>query len=345
MARSRPSSPLETLRADLKATLRPVYLFHGPEQFLIQEAVSLLRETLAAGDMACEFKSDTLGAKSRWSDIEPLLINFSMFNEREILHLDIPGKLSKDFRDSLSGYLESDPGSKVICLTAPSLDQLRAVKNRVEKLKGMTLSFQELKGEALLAWIRSSLAVKNVSCARDVPATLLALLPHGLSALSGEIEKLALIAREGEALDRDTVERIVGGKADLNVFRLVDALRPGNDAEFLRILGEFLDSGAHKPVSLLPLLGTTVRNLLKARILLDSNSNSPASVEKQMGLHPYLAKKTVARAQRGSRSLFLSWLLNLQKLDVRLKRSPEDRSRILMETYLLESLSGRFLSS
>ena len=69
------------------------------------------------------------------------------------------------------------------------------------------------------------------------------------------------------------------------------------------------------------------------------------SITQRMPRRGFGARLSVERAAGLSKRQILIWLFNLQKLDARLKRAPSDRGRQLMETTLLESLAGRYLSA
>lgn len=95
-------------------------------------------------------------------------------------------------------------------------------------------------------------------------------------------------------------------------------------------------------MSLIGALSYTFTLLLKARLLLDAG-RPPLAAAAALGLWPERAQELVARADRLSKRELLTWLLNLQKLDARLKRGPAGRERELFETTLLASLRGQAL--
>ena len=336
-------APLDPLRKDLKKGTRPFYLFTGQQHWILDEALSLLRTTLKV-DSVTGMDYRILDAQSRWEDVEALLRNYSFFDGVKLVHFEIPKKISVEFRDFLNAFLEESPGPNILCLTAPSLSQVMAAKNRISKGGGLALAFAELKGDALEDWTHSCLKAKGLDFDPEVPKCIMDRLPVDPGDIAAEIDKLSLVVGPGGRLSVAQVELLVAYQPQLDIFRLTDSLRPGNEKRILVLLGELLESGEHSPIPLIAMLASTMAQVLKARILLDQRLPERAILER-MGGHPFAAGKALNRARKGSRREFVSWIMNLQKLDVKLRRVPADRARTLIETYLLESLSARILSS
>ncbi len=335
-------APLDLLRKDLKKAARPFYLFTGQQHWILDEAVTLLRSALKV-DSATGMEYRLLDQKSRWEDVESLLRNYSFFDGVKLVHFEIPKSVSQEFRDFLNAFLEESPGPNVLCITAPSLKQVMAAKNRVAKGGGLALAFAELKGAALEDWTCSCLRAKGIDFEAGVPKSLMERLPVDPGDIAAEIEKLSLVVGPGGKLGVAQVERLVAYQPQLDIFRLTDSMRRGNENRMISLLGELLESGSHSPIPMLAMLGSTMAQVLKARTLLDQNLPERAILER-MGGHPFAASKALQRARSGSRREFVAWILNLQKLDVKLRHVSADQARLLLETYLMESLSARILS-
>jgi DNA polymerase III subunit delta len=337
------ATPLDPLRKDLVKDKRPYYLFTGEQSWIVDEAVSLLRIRLDI-DPNTGFEYRRLEMRTKWEDLEALLRNYSFFDGPKLVHFEVPGAISVDLKASLNAFLEESPGPSVLCITAPNLTQLMAAKNRIGKAKGFALKFTALKGKALEDWTRAALRGKDLDFHSQVPSMLVDRLPPDPGDIASEIEKLALVVGEGGKLDPAHVEKLVAVHPDLDIFRLTDNLISGHEKQLLKVLSDLLDSGRHEPPALMGLLASNLTQVFKARALMDMGLPQGAILDR-MGGHPFANRKAMDRAGKSSRREILAWILNLQKLDSKLRRVNKRQGRMLMESTLLESISGRILTS
>ena len=344
MAKAKGSwNPLVTLASSMQEGARPFYLFHGENQWFMAEAIALLRDAVVReGSEAFGFVSRPLQRTGDWGEAETRLRAFSFFDGPTLVHLEVQAKLPDALRDALSDFLEESPGSNVLCLTTPKVSFLTAAKNRILKAGGLELAFPPLSDVQLLGWTKERLTQKGLESDAAAASYLVESLPKEPGEIASEIEKLSLMLGPGGRVTRKEIERLVGHHRLEDVWHLAAALRPGNEAEAMRRLGELLDSGAQSPVALVPALSWTITMLLRARLLLDSRM-SRGQAASALPLWGDRARDYVERAAELSKRDLLAWVFNLQKLDNQLKRIPEDRRRQLVETTFLESMAGRYL--
>ncbi len=216
-----------------------------------------------------------------------------------------------------------------------------AAKNRIVKQGGLALKI-ELAGEAALtAWAANRLRAAGLDFDADLPARLVAALPPDPGELASEIEKLRLGTAPGQKLGRRELEQLVGHQRAEDVWRLAGLLRPESQGEAMASLARILAEGG-EPIPLIGALSFTFTQLLRARLLLEARG-SQAAAAAALGLWPERAQELVARASKLSKRELLAWLLNLQKLDVRLKRGGAGQARELLEATLIASLRGQTL--
>ncbi len=340
--RSAGADPVAELRADLKKDVRPFYLFTGENAWLRTEALTQLREKLVpTANHEFGFEERRLDGHSDWADVEAMLRSYGFFDGRKLIHLEVPGKLPAETRDALSAFLEESPGQNILCISAPSLDQLRAAKNRLVKAGGLALVFAAMNEKTLTAWTARRLKELGIDHEVDVPAKLVASLPTDTSEVASELEKLRLVAPAGKKLKSKDLDRLVGRQRVEDVWKLAGLLRPGAEREAMVCLREILDGGG-TPLELMGGLSYTFIMLLRARLLLDEGL-PPSRAVAELPLWAGRAREYVERARRLKKRELLAWLFNLQKLDARLKRGPGGRERQLVETTLLASMRGQAL--
>ena len=345
MSGRRPSAfgdPLAALRADLARGLRPSYLITAESDLLRREAIVLLRDAcVPAASRDFSYEERSLDSHSDWSAVEVLLRSYSFFDPRKLVVLEVGKTLGEELRAALARYLAEPPGQNVICLSASSLAQLMAAKSRIVKQGGLALKI-ELAGEAALtAWAANRLRAAGLDFEVDLPARLVAALPPDPGELASEIEKLRLGTAPGQKLGRRELDQLVGHQRAEDVWRLAGLLRPESQGEAMASLARILADGG-EPIPLIGALSFTFTQLLRARLLLEARG-SQAAAAAALGLWPERAQEVVARASKLSKRELLAWLLNLQKLDVRLKRGGAGQARELLEATLLASLRGQTL--
>lgn len=335
--------PLAGLQADLAQGLRPFYLFTGESDWLRREAIALLREaSVPEASRDFSYEERTLDGASDWSAVEALLRSYSFFDPRKLIVLDVPKKLSEELRAALARFLEESPGQNILCLSAPNLDQLTAAKNRVAKQGGLILKLELVGEAAFIGWATRRLQAAGLRFDPDFPAWLVGALPPDPGELASEIEKLRLATPPGRRLDKADLERLVGYQRAEDVWRLAGLLRPEREREALACLERLLGDGG-EPIALIGALSYTFTQLLRARLLLTAG-RSPGAAAAALGVWPeQRAREVVSRAEGLSRRELLTWILNLQKLDARLKRGPAGRDRQLVEAAILASLRGQAL--
>jgi DNA polymerase-3 subunit delta len=342
-ARARSSSdPLAPLRSDLAKGIRPSYLFTGESDWLRREAVRLLREACVPEESRqFSYEERTLDRFADWAEIEALLRSYSFFDPRKLVHLEVAAKLDDAFRAALARYLEEEPGQNVLCLSATSLDQLTAAKNRIVKQKGLALKFETMTAAALTDWTATRLREQGLDFAPGLPARLVAALPLDPGDIAGEIDKLRLVCPPGHRLEPADLDRLVGVQRIEDVWRLTELLRPEREAEAMALLHDLLGSGLNFK-SMLGALTYSITLLLRARLLLDEGL-PPARAAAALPTYPQRARQVVDRARAMKKRELLTWILNLQKLDARLLRGAAALERELVETTLLASLRGEAL--
>jgi DNA polymerase-3 subunit delta len=139
---------------------------------------------------------------------------------------------------------------------------------------------------------------------------------------SMEVEKLANYAQaQGRDQVQDSdVQALVTGKAEDNVFALVDAVSQGRTRESLKRLHDQRQAGSHE----LEILSMLIRQY---RILAEvkdgqEHGQKPDEIARDYGMHPFVAKKMAPQAQRLSDQAVILAYKELTEADRLLKSAP-----------------------
>jgi DNA polymerase-3 subunit delta len=236
----------DQLAAHLAKGLKPLYTVWGDEPLLAQEALDAVRAAARAAGCAERQVHSVSGARFDWSSLLGAAREMSLFSERQLIEIRIPGgKPGKDGSDALLRYCDSvaAPGhANVTLLALPRLDRAQQSSAWFGALEraGVTLRIDAVDRKALPQWIAQRLAqrglrVEGGEAGQHALAFFADRVEGNLLAAHQEIEKLALLYPAGE-LNMEQIEAAVLNVARYDVFKLGEAVLAGQVARALRML-------------------------------------------------------------------------------------------------------------
>ena len=222
----------DQLAAALARGLAPVYLLAGEEPLLVADAASAVRGAARAAGYD-ERVVHEVERGFDWSLLRGEAASLSLFAQRRLIELRLgSGKLSDDGSAALCEYLAAPPPDVVLLLTGDAFDK--------RARDSAWYAACDAGGVVVYAWpleAAGAAALAGRPCPRHGPAldepaaTLLADLTEGnLLAAAQELDKLALLAPPGGALDRDGVLQAVGDSTRYATRDLADAVLAGDRA-------------------------------------------------------------------------------------------------------------------
>ncbi len=236
---------LSILEAQLGKGLKPVYVLHGDEPLLQQEAADLIRSTARQQGFTERSVFTVAGAHFDWGAVLAAGGSMSLFAERQLIELRIPsGKPGKEGSQALQELAEQTDGNDALMLLVllPRLDKatLGSAWFAALESRGMPCRIDPIERAALPAWIAHRLLAQGQRVA-DGDAGLATLqffadrLEGNLLAAHQEIQKLGLLYPPGE-LGFEQVEASVLNVARYDVFKLGEAVLSGHRARVQRML-------------------------------------------------------------------------------------------------------------
>src|SRR5882762_202184 len=234
----------------------PVYLLHGDEDVLKDEAIRALVDR--AVGYSRDFKLDVRFAPDLTPESFHALVNTPpMLAERRavvIRGVEQLGKRKTKVRDEVVRYLASpNPTTLLVLVVAageePDADLVRA---------STSVALDGLSAERLPRWLQHRASTLGVTLAPDATELLLKAVGNDLSTLSRELEKLASLTAGagrggGRPVTADDVSNLVGVRRDETVFDLVEAAlerRPARAAQLVEPVLEQAGMSGVKIVSL-----------------------------------------------------------------------------------------------
>lgn len=234
----------------LQRGLKSLYVLHGDEPLLQQEALDAIR-LHAKGLGYSERTSHTVsGAHFDWSEVLAAGGSLSLFADKQIVEIRIPsGKPGKDGSAALQQLAQQAQGNEdtLTVILLPRLDKLTKATAWFMALEntGVALQVEPVDRQALPAWIAQRLAAQGqkVQAGEEGQRTLQFFADRvegNLLAAHQEIQKLGLLfppnASNAGVLTWEQVESAVLNVARYDVFKLSEAVLAGHSVRVQRML-------------------------------------------------------------------------------------------------------------
>uniref|UniRef100_UPI004047F06F DNA polymerase III subunit delta n=1 Tax=Limnohabitans sp. TaxID=1907725 RepID=UPI004047F06F len=236
---------LPQLGAHLQKGLRSLYILHGDEPLMQQEAADAIRASARAQGYTERSVHTVSGAHFDWSEVLAAGGSLSLFADKQIVELRSPsGKPGKEGSAAIQQLAASaqDNDSTLTLVMLPKLDAatrkgawFAALENH-----GVLIATDPVDRNALPTWIAQRLQMQgqSVAAGEEGQRTLQFFADRvegNLLAAHQEIQKLGLLYPAGE-LSQAQVESAVVNVARYDVFKLSESVLSGQVARVQRML-------------------------------------------------------------------------------------------------------------
>jgi len=239
----------QQLGTHVSGGLKPIYLLSGDEPLLVDEALTILR---AAGVKQgyTERERHIAERSFDWDDLAVGMQTMSLFAERRIIEVRLPtGKPGIDGSRFLVEAVANPVPDTVIVVITPKLDKNAQKSKWATSLMktGVWVPVFAPDTAELPRWLSGRLAAAGLKIERDALQLLVVQVEGNLLAAKQEIDKLALLAVNGQ-VTIDTVRTSVADGARFDVFQLGDAALAGKSDRVARILYSLEKEGVAAPL-------------------------------------------------------------------------------------------------
>jgi DNA polymerase-3 subunit delta len=233
------------LSAQVQKGLRSLYVLHGDEPLLQQEAADTIRAAARLQGYTERSVHTVSGAHFDWSEVLAAGGSLSLFADKQIVEVRIPsGKPGKEGSVALQQLAASTQGNDST-LTLVSLPRLDAATRKgawfgaLENF-GVSVQIDPIERNALPQWIAQRLQMQgqNVAAGEEGQRTLQFFADRvegNLLAAFQEIQKLGLLYPRGD-ISQSQVEAAVVNVARYDVFKLSESVLSGQVARVQRML-------------------------------------------------------------------------------------------------------------
>jgi DNA polymerase-3 subunit delta len=254
----------EDLLAQLeKAQPAPLYLFHGEESYLIEQAVDRVRRRTGKGTAVRTF---FVGEDSLDRILETWGVP-SLFTATNLVVLKRAERLKAADRERLEREADfRDTTQPLIVCAQGRVDVAQKFFERCAKV-GFVAEFRPPFANQVPAWAQRFARERKVNLTEDAATLLADLVGTDLFALANEMDKLAAFVMPKSDIDADAVITCVGQLPTSTVFDLADALGRRDRQKALALLRHVLVN-EHDALPVLQALVGHFRRLWRVKELL-----------------------------------------------------------------------------
>lgn len=265
-----------------------VVLVSGPEDFLAERAIRLLRDTLRAEDPSLEVSDVEADAYSPGELIT--LASPSLFGEPRLIRASAVEKCTDAFITETLRYLESPADDTYLVLRhgggVRGKKLLDAIRGGLGG--GIEILCADLKKDSeKLDFAAAEFAAEGRRITGGALRALTTAFSDDLAELAAACQQL--LADASEEITETIVEKYYSGRVETNAFRVADIAIAGRHGEALVLLRHALASGAD-PVPIVAAFASKLRTMAK----ISGNRGSSGQLAQQFGLAPW----QVDRARR-----------------------------------------------
>lgn len=314
----------------MPSTDRHVYLLHGEEDLLIDQALAALLDRLVPPDER-DLNLDVLRADEiAIPDLITRLDTLPFFGRRRVVVAKDADAWKAPDQERLAAYLEQGPPPSALILVARGLDRRRKLYTAVRRL-GEVQEFPRMSVRQLPSWITERARQAGRKLDPNAVDALIALIGSGLRQLSLEMEKVFAYAGDRDRITRTDIEAAVSRVSETTIFMLVDAIGAQQAGQALRHLTDILREEA--PPYVLFMIARQFRMLYRCSVLV-ANRKSFTALQDALGVPPYVVRRVAEQAKNFTPASFPLIFARLLDADLAIKTT--GHPQLALETLIAD---------
>ncbi len=329
---------LETMATSDLSDLKPVYLIHGSEDLLLEQAVSRLKRRFAdIADM--DFNLDVFDGEI--ADVDEVVTasnTLPFMSERRLVIVRKADRMPIEGLHVLADYAADPNPNTTLVLVASKIAKNLRIYKAIDAFGGVA----EYKAPAKREYPRAVVEMFTERGKRidlDAAEVLVRTVGHDLRRLSIETDKIVSYMGDtgdaGVAFSRHDIETVVSATAPTSIFHFLDALGSRDAGAALRMLSSLLAEG-ESVTGLHAMSVRHIRRLLSVSALesREDGRHSPAAIAQEVGVPHWKYKNLSHQAGRFAPGELVEALRAAAATEAEMKTSRE--SRLAFERWVLE---------
>jgi DNA polymerase-3 subunit delta len=292
-------SPADVVAALEQGRIEPLYLFHGPNEFLMERALLRLRETLIP-ESARAFNLEIFyGGESDPADIIAQARSVPFLAQRRLLIVRGTEQLREGALEAFLSYLDKPVETTCLVFVSFKTDFKKRFYKALRSA-GRSVHFEDLKEDRIPSWIRKTAEELGLKMPLQACLYLQQVVGDNLRELHGELEKLRV--RHGAAeVGVGEIKELAVQSRSFTIFELMNRISRREGAASIGALGRFLEEEDKKsgPLQVLGMLNRQMRLLWTTREVLDKGGKRK-EVAERLGPAGYWAEEFITSARQWS---------------------------------------------
>lgn len=232
----------------------PVYLFRGPERFIMEEMAARIVEAAVPQELRSFNLTVSYGSEVDIEAFVSTAASYPFLAERRVLLLKEMERLRGSWAP-LVDYCKNPAGSSVVVFFFVTHDErgrkinaprdFRKLERAVEAA-GSVIQFDQLHEKGVQRWVSAKAKRMGIELDGSTAAALVRSVGENLFDIQNELQKLSLLYAGERVAVRD-LARVLGSHRMHAVFEFIERIGSGTDIDVLAILWRILETGAEKP--------------------------------------------------------------------------------------------------
>ncbi len=261
----------EQLQNNLSDQLASIYFAFGAEILLVEQSLSLIKESAKTKGYSERFRFDIDGNFS-WDAIFSLISSPSLFAEKRIIECRLTtGKIGVKGSKALTELVESLPDDILLVISSGKLEMAQQKSKWFKTLDshGIVIQHWEVQSNQLVSWILNNMTQLGLNSNSDVANAIAYCTEGNLLATMQEIQKLKIAYPDGKIKLQEYLNQI-DQQSQYSVFGMIDSALQGDSEKVNKIFNSLVED-ATPPVILISSLYREIKNLVTMAIELKTN--------------------------------------------------------------------------
>lgn len=270
------------------------YLFEGVEENIKAATLTALRKAILPEGFE-ELNESLMDSPATDAIIAACETLPFMADKRLVVVREHPALTGRaDADDKLIAYIPQVPESTVLVFIAQGkADARKKLYSAIKKINGI-VTFSALTDGELNAWVVKNFSGLGKTCSAQVAALLTFTVGSDTALLRTEIEKLAALTGERDAITEADVQAVATRSVECTVFELVDAVVAGRQGKAFGLLRDMLTSGSDR-LGILAMLLRQFRLMQHIKIM-QFEKLSTQDIKQRLGIAPFAAERCMRQA-------------------------------------------------
>jgi len=296
---SRDLSPGDVERAIEKGQPAPVYLFHGPNEFLIERVLERLKHVLLP-ESARAFNLEVFyGGESKPADILGAVRSMPFLSSRRLVVVRRTENFKAEELEQFLPCLENPVETTCLAFISAKGD-FRKEFYRTIRASGRAVACEELREAEILPWLRKTAAEMGIKIHPQAGLYLQQAVGNNLRDLYTELEKIRIRHGEG-TLGLQEIKGTVVQSRSFTIFELMTVFSRKDRAAALAVLNRFLEEEDKRagPLRIIGMLNRQLRLIWETKAVLKRGGGN-REVAERLGPARFSAKDFIAHAAQWS---------------------------------------------